>query len=39
MGEACTALRLDPRNVYTRLTVSGFQEKLFGLASGRPSSR
>jgi hypothetical protein len=39
LGEACTALRLDPRNVYTRLTVSGLQDKLFGLASGRPRSR
>ncbi len=39
LGEACTALRLDPRNVYTRLMVAGLQDKLFGLASERPRSR
>ena len=36
LGEASTALRLDPRNADARLYVSGLQDKLIGLASGRP---
>jgi hypothetical protein len=39
LGEACTALRLDPRNANARLTVAGLQDKLFGLASRRTASR
>jgi hypothetical protein len=39
LGQACTALRLDPRNASARLRVAGLQDKLFGLASERPSSR
>jgi hypothetical protein len=39
LGEACIALRLDPRNAAARLRVAGLQDKLFGLASQRPSSR
>jgi hypothetical protein len=33
--EGCTALRLDPRNTYTRLRIADLQDKLFGLASRR----
>ena len=33
LGEACTALRLDPRDPGTRLMVAGLQDKLVGLAS------
>ena len=36
LGEASTALRLDPRNTDARLLVSGLQDKLIGLASHRP---
>lgn len=39
LGEACLALRLDPRNAEVRLRVAGLQDKLFGLASERHSSR
>ncbi|MFI5457191.1 MAG: protein kinase [Isosphaerales bacterium] len=39
LGEACTALRLEPRNVAARLKVSTLQDKLLGLMSERPSSR
>jgi tetratricopeptide (TPR) repeat protein len=39
LGEACTALRIDPRNAVGRHKVAGLQDKLFGLASERPSSR
>ncbi len=39
LGEACTALRLAPRNAGARLAVAGLQDKLVGLASERPSSR
>ena len=39
LGAACTALRLDPRNADARFTVAVLQDKLFGLASGRHSSR
>ena len=39
LGEASTALRLDPRNAEARLKVAGLQEKLIRLASERPSSR
>jgi tetratricopeptide (TPR) repeat protein len=39
LGEACTALRLDPQDAEARRCVAGLQEKLFGLASERPSSR
>ena len=35
LGEACTALRLDPRNADARLEVAGLQDKLVGLVSGR----
>ncbi len=35
LGEASTALRLDPRNATARLRVAGLQEKLVALASGR----
>ncbi len=37
LGEASTALRLDPRYVNARLCVSGLQDKLLGLTSGRAS--
>jgi eukaryotic-like serine/threonine-protein kinase len=36
LGEASTALRLDPRNTDARMMVSGLQDKLIGLASRRP---
>ena len=36
LGEASTALRLDPRNTDARLMVAGLQDKLVGLASQRP---
>jgi hypothetical protein len=39
LGEACTALRLDPRNSDARLDVATLQDKLVGLVSERPSSR
>ena len=39
LGEAHAGLRLDPRNVAARMTVSGLQDKLVGLAAERPSSR
>ncbi len=35
LGEACTALRLDPRNAQARLCVAVLQDKLVHLASGR----
>ncbi len=38
LGEACTALRLDPRNTDARMMVSGLQDKLVGLASQRPKA-
>ena len=31
LGEACTALRLDPRNAEARLSVAGLQDKLVAL--------
>ena len=39
LGEACTALRLDPRNAVARLEVAGLQDKLVSLVSQRRSSR
>jgi len=39
LGEACIALRRDPRNADARLCVAVLQDTLFGLASERPSSR
>jgi eukaryotic-like serine/threonine-protein kinase len=39
LSEACTALRLDPRNAEARLEVAILQDKLVGLVSERPSSR
>jgi serine/threonine protein kinase len=39
LGEASTALRLDPRNADARLVVSGLQDKLIRLVSERPGSR
>ena len=36
LGEACTALRLDPRNTHARMKVAGLQDKLVGLAARRP---
>jgi serine/threonine protein kinase/tetratricopeptide (TPR) repeat protein len=39
LAEASAALRLDPRNAGARLRVAGLQDRLFGLASVRPSSR
>ncbi len=39
LGEACTALRLDPRNADARLQVAGLQDKLVALVAERPSSR
>jgi tetratricopeptide (TPR) repeat protein len=39
LGEACTALRLDPRNTEARLTVAGLQDKMVRLVSERPSAR
>ena len=39
LGEACTALRLDPRNADARLEVAILQDKLVGLVSERPTSR
>jgi eukaryotic-like serine/threonine-protein kinase len=39
LGEACTALRLDPRNADARLEVAILQDKLVDLVSKRPSSR
>jgi hypothetical protein len=39
LGEARTALRLDPRNALARLKVSTVRDKLLGLMSERPSSR
>jgi serine/threonine protein kinase len=36
--EAHTALRLDPRSTNARVCVASLQDKLFGLASERPSS-
>jgi hypothetical protein len=38
LGEARTALRLDPRNRSARSTLAGLQEKLVGLPSEPPSS-
>ena len=38
LGEACTALRLDPQDANARLKVAGLQDKLFKLASDRPSA-
>ena len=35
LSEACTALRLDPRNADARLNVANLQDKLVGLASRR----
>jgi tetratricopeptide (TPR) repeat protein len=39
LGEASTALRLDPKNAEARSRVAGLQDKLFKLASERPASR
>jgi len=39
LGEACTALRLDPGNAMARIAVSTLRDKLVGLISGRPRSR
>lgn len=39
LGEACTAVRLDPRNADARLRVAGLRDKLFAVASDRPSPR
>jgi hypothetical protein len=39
LGEAFTALRLDPRDADTRHRVAFLQDKLVALAHGRPSSR
>ncbi len=39
LGEARTALSLDPRNIETRLRVANLQDKLVGLPSEPPSSR
>jgi len=39
LGEARTALRLDPRNALARLSVAVLQDKLVGLPSKPPSSR
>ena len=39
VGEARTALSLDPRNIDTRMSVANLQDKLVGLLSERPSSR
>ena len=39
LGEACTALRLDPRNADARLDVAVLQDKLVALLSQAPSSR
>jgi hypothetical protein len=39
LGEACTALRLDPRNADARLEVAILQDKLVALVSEPPSSR
>jgi eukaryotic-like serine/threonine-protein kinase len=36
LGEASTALRLNPRSPHARMMVSGLQDKLIGLASRRP---
>ena len=38
LGEASTALRIEPRNVHAPLLVAGLQEKLVGLTSERASS-
>ncbi len=38
LGEACTALHLDPRSSAARLEVAILQDKLVGLVSERPSS-
>jgi eukaryotic-like serine/threonine-protein kinase len=35
LGEACTALRLDPRSADARINVANLQDRLVGLASGR----
>jgi hypothetical protein len=39
LGEACTALRLDPRNADARREVAILQDKLVHLVSERPLSR
>jgi hypothetical protein len=39
LGQASLAFRLDPQNATARQKVAGLQDKLFQLASGRPSSR
>jgi serine/threonine protein kinase/tetratricopeptide (TPR) repeat protein len=39
LGEAGSALRLDPRNVEARVFVAGIQEKFVRLVAGRMSSR
>jgi hypothetical protein len=39
LGEACTALRLDPRNAQARLDVAILRDKLVTLVSEPPSSR
>ena len=39
LGEACAALRLDPRNADARLEVAILQDKLVTLVSEPPSSR
>ena len=39
LGEACTALRLDPRNADARLDVAVLQDKLVALVSEPPSSQ
>ena len=39
LSEACTALRLDPRNADARLEVAILQDKLVALVSQPPSSR
>jgi hypothetical protein len=35
LGEASTALRLDPQNADARMKVAGLQDKLIGIASQR----
>ena len=39
LGEACTALRLDPRNADARIDVAILQDKLVALVSEAPSLR
>jgi hypothetical protein len=39
LGEARTALRLDPQNVPARIKVASLQDKLVGLSSEQPSTR